>query len=44
MPLVVNVGPRADGTIPEIMVDRLRGIGGSANLLADVAQQFAGDR
>src|SRR5262249_30087328 len=24
---VVNVGPRADGTIPAIMVDRLHGIG-----------------
>jgi alpha-L-fucosidase len=24
---VVNIGPRADGTIPEIMADRLRGIG-----------------
>jgi alpha-L-fucosidase len=24
---VVNIGPRADGTIPAIMVDRLRGIG-----------------
>jgi alpha-L-fucosidase len=25
--LLINIGPRADGTIPEVMQDRLRGIG-----------------
>lgn len=25
--LLINIGPRADGTIPEIMADRLRGLG-----------------
>ena len=28
--LLINIGPKADGTIPEVMQDRLLGIGGMA--------------